>query len=62
MNAIKRWFTIWEFKGVTIPQTVVVAKCMEPREYEHEYQRVLSRIEAYTEVEALARFKHGEGK
>ena len=57
MSAIKRWFTIWEFRGVTIPQRVVVARYTEPCEYEHEYQRVLGRIEAFTEVEALRKFK-----
>jgi len=52
-------FTIWRFRGVTIPQERIVAKQTEPFEPEHEYQQVLGRVEAYNAREALRKFKAG---
>jgi len=50
----ERQFTIWEFRGVTIPQKVVVAKPTEPAERAHEYQAILARVMALNAKEALS--------
>ena len=47
-----RW-TIWKFTAPTSGETKIVARCSEPMEIEHEYQRVLTRVDAYNEREAL---------
>lgn len=57
MEAILSPFTIWEFRGVTIPQTKIVVRHTEPMEIDHEYQRVLGRVYAYNKEGALEKFK-----
>jgi len=54
MDAEKMMFTVWKFRGVTVPCETVVAKVTEPMEIEHEYQVVLGRTFAYTKEEALS--------
>ena len=49
-------YTIWEFRSPSTGEARIVPKVTEPREYEHEYQRVLGRAYAYTKAEAVAAF------
>ena len=56
MKAILMQWTVWQFRGVTVPQEpVVAARATELFEPEHEYQKVLGRVAAYNEREALQR-------
>lgn len=51
-----RLWTIWRFRGVSIPQEVIAARASEPMEFSHEYQTVLGRVWAWTAREALEKF------
>ena len=46
-------FTVWEFLSPSTGERKVVAKPTEPFEPEHEYQKVLRRVETYTASRAL---------
>ncbi len=49
-------FTVWEFRGVTVPQPpVLCAKASEPNDYrvQHEFQRIIWSGMAWSKDEAL---------
>ena len=50
-------YTIWMFRGVTIPGEATAVRHSEPFEPEHEYQRVLWRGAAFGKADALKRYK-----
>jgi hypothetical protein len=52
----RRFWTVWEFSGATIPQPpVTVARIAEPNDVQvsHSYQKVLGQTLAFTPAEAL---------
>jgi len=57
MEAIKRSFTIWRFTSPTTGDATTAAKPSEPREIEHEYQRVLGRLDAFGPKDAIEKWE-----
>jgi hypothetical protein len=54
---MNRLFTVWEFRGVTVPQApAVVVRVAEQDDLrsQHEYQRALAQVWASSRAEALA--------
>jgi len=52
-----RTFTIWEFKSPSLSHVSKIAvRVSEPCEPQHEYQKVLAKIDAPTAAEALEIF------
>lgn len=62
MNFEPHMFTVWRFRGVTIPQEVVAVRPSEPFEPQHEYQTILWRGLAWGREDAKRRWKVGEGE
>lgn len=51
---IKRFWTVWALSSPSSGETATVVRVAEHCEPEHEYQRVLGRVWAYSRAEALA--------
>jgi len=60
MDTTKQTFTIWEFKSVSSPEVVIAARVSEPTEPQHEYQKVLAKIDAFNKTEALEMYKKSQ--
>jgi ABC-type molybdenum transport system ATPase subunit/photorepair protein PhrA len=53
MEAIKRIWTVWRFQSPSSGEVAVIAKPMEPGEIQHEYQRILGHVSAFTAEQAV---------
>ena len=53
----KQTYTIWEFRSPSSPEVVIAVRVSEPVEPQHEYQKVLAKVDAFDKAEALALYE-----